>query len=364
MISTTDHTPHSTIRRTISVGVLIFISFGILAAVVYWVGIAETWEALGEVGLASFGALGLLAGLVLLLQTLAWLILTRSLRRPVRFGVLFEATLVGLAVNILTPSSYLGGEPVKVVFAGRRTGYSYRDMAGTVVLCKYLEALSFLLFFGCSTAIATVSFSDILFEGGSLLSLGSVLILVTAALILLCVVLWLGMSRNWRPLYRLVGLLAAIWPAAIWPHPAFWSRLRENAGRMEARISIIFLRSPLKAFGAFCLLAATHATFFVKPAIFLYLGIGLGLDLGELSLIFVASQALLALQLTPSGAGTLDGGLIGIFLLLGISEVHCMALLLCLRFWDAVAVGMGALICTRTGASMFSIDKDRNTADK
>jgi len=62
----------------------------------------------------------------------------------------------------------------------------------------------------------------------------------------------------------------------------------------------------------------------------------------------VASQGLLAVQLTPSGAGTLDGGLIGTFALMGLDTpanlAYCMAYLLCLRLWDAVIVGAGALL--------------------
>jgi uncharacterized membrane protein YbhN (UPF0104 family) len=74
--------------------------------------------------------------------------------------------------------------------------------------------------------------------------------------------------------------------------------------------------------------------------------------MGPLSLIFVASQTLLCFQLTPSGVGTLDGGLIGTFALIGLPEAQCMAYLLALRFWDVLIMGSGGFLAARVGTQL------------
>jgi len=62
----------------------------------------------------------------------------------------------------------------------------------------------------------------------------------------------------------------------------------------------------------------SHLAVLCRPAIFFALGSGLGLGLGGLCLLFIAGQVLLLLQIIPSGLGTMDGGIIGIFTLLGL----------------------------------------------
>ena len=79
---------------------------------------------------------------------------------------------------------------------------------------------------------------------------------------------------------------------------------------------------------------------FLRPLVFFYLGWQIRLDPAELGLIFLTSQILLAVQLVPSGAGTLDGGLLAVVAIAGIhiSVPQCTAFLLCIRFWDAAVV--------------------------
>jgi hypothetical protein len=46
--------------------------------------------------------------------------------------------------------------------------------------------------------------------------------------------------------------------------------------------------------------------------------------------------------------------MIGVFALLGLGRGDCMAFLLCLRLWDGVIIGAGALLATRTGAQVLA----------
>jgi uncharacterized membrane protein YbhN (UPF0104 family) len=94
---------------------------------------------------------------------------------------------------------------------------------------------------------------------------------------------------------------------------------------------------------------------FARPMVFFLLGWQIHLSLPQLGLIFLASQLLLAVQLVPSGIGTLDGGLLAVVALAGmaITVPQCAAFLLCLRFWDAAVVFTGAALAAHAGVGLF-----------
>ncbi len=114
------------------------------------------------------------------------------------------------------------------------------------------------------------------------------------------------------------------------------------------------------AFGLFLL---THAAMYAKPLLFLGLGWGVSLSAGQLGLIFLTCQVLLAFQLTPGGVGTMDGGLFGMLALTGIAITHpqCAAFLLCMRFWDGMVIAVGAPLATRVGIGLFADRKPAAT---
>jgi len=331
----------------------------LLALIVCLVGVRETFAAAGQVGLPAFLSLGALLAGMLALQAAAWAALNRAVGQRIGFLTLFEASTVGLAGNILTPSTYLGGEPGKVLYAGCRSGLSYQRLAGTVLLAKYLEALSFLLFLAGGTVVAAVGLRGVLF-GGARAALGATAVAVVAAALAAFGVLWASLARGWTPLTVLAALLAR---ARVFPR--FFRGLRKRALRMERQASGVFRQEGRMVLPAFCFFVLTHVSIYVKPLLFFWLGWRIGLGPAELGLIFLTCQVLLAFQLTPSGIGTLDGGMFGMLALTGIaiSQPQCTAFLLCIRFWDAVIVAAGALLAARAGAGLFGPGRDRPVDD-
>ena len=110
---------------------------------------------------------------------------------------------------------------------------------------------------------------------------------------------------------------------------------------------------------AFVLFMLTHVTMYLKPLLFFWLGWGKVLSPAELGLIFLTSQVLLAFQLTPSGVGTLDGGLFGVLAVSGIAitQPQCAAYLLCIRLWDGLTIAAGAALAAHVGVGLFAEPK-------
>jgi len=347
-------------RRVVSIGVLLVVSAVLIAVIVLAVGLERTAAAVAEAGVSAFAAVGAMAAAFLLIQTISWAILNRPIGHRIPFRTLLEASTVGLAGNLVTPSTLLGGEPLKVLYARRVARLPVHEVAGTVLLSKYLEAVSFVLFFSVSAVIATVRYRDALF--GSYLAVGVTLMVVAGVLLVFCAVLCVSLWRRWQPLTRVLGLLGRL-PFVGRRIQAFRRRTRQ----MEDQVSRVFCEEGAAAWQVFGAQLVGHAAIFLKPALFFTLGAGITLDLGQLCLLFMVGQALLAFQITPSGAGVLDTGLLGAFALMGLSEpthlAQCVAFLLCLRLWDGLVIGAGVLLAARHGLRVFTNRSDSPPAD-
>lgn len=338
-------------KRSTKLTIALIASALLLAAMVFFVGFGKTIDAARQAGLPAVLSAGGLAAAWLVLQTAAWMALNRTVGHQVKFRSLLAASTVGLAGNMLTPSTYLGGEPGKVLYIGRRTGLPYEQLVGTVLLTKYIEALSFLLFIAGGSALAVYGMGNVLFSGPGLW-LGAAVLAVAVAALVATVAMTVSLARRWRPLTALAGLLARV---GIFRR--FFTRLRVRLRRVEDQASGVFGRERSMVVPAFGLLMLTHVTIYLKPLLFFWLGWGKVLSPAELGLIFLASQVLLAFQLTPSGVGTLDGGLLYVLYLIAITQPQCAAYLLCLRLWDGVAIAAGAVLAARVGVGLFSETK-------
>ena len=340
-------------KRSAKLTIGLVASAVLLAAMVFFVGFGRTIDAARDAGLpAVLSAGGLLAAWIVL-QAAAWMALNRAVGHRVKFRSLLAASTVGLAGNTLTPSTYLGGEPGKVLYIGRRTGLPYEQLVGTVLLLKYVEALSFLLFVAAGSALTVSGMEHALFSGTGLW-LGLAVLAVAAAALAATAVLAVSLVRRWRPLTALAGLLARMGMFR-----RFFTRLRVRLRRVEDQASGVFVRERRMVVPAFALLMLTHVTTYLKPLLFFWLGWGKALSPAELGLIFLTCQVLLAFQLTPSGVGTLDGGLFGVLYAsrIAITDPQCAAYLLCLRLWDGLAIAAGAALAARVGVGLFSEPK-------
>jgi uncharacterized protein (TIRG00374 family) len=334
--------------KTFRTVLMILVSIAILIGVVAWVGVDRTLEGLDRAGLTAFLALGAIQLGILVLQTMGWAVLNRPTKHRVSRRTLFEAGVVGTAVNVITPSAYLGGEPAKVLYVGRRTGLPYTGIAGTVVLAKYMEALSFFLLFTTSTVFALVTFRADIFSD-EYLPVGLVLVVLGSVLLVVFIALILSLIHRGHPLTRLVGLISRVRPRA-----RFFARLRNRTRRMENQVNELFAEHRQAAVKSSFIFLISQVLIFLRPAFFVLLTDGVWLNLGEIVLLAVASQALLAFQLTPGSVGTLDGGMLGVFSLLALQDSTCMALLLITRFWDTLIVGFGMVLGARVGAGMLA----------
>lgn len=94
-----------------------------------------------------FGFILLFYVVIFGLDTLGWrFALSRRTQSRIRWDWLFRARLAGEAVNYVTPTAWIGGEPVKAYLLSKRYGVPMAEGMASVVIAKTTFSLSMFLF--------------------------------------------------------------------------------------------------------------------------------------------------------------------------------------------------------------------------
>ncbi len=94
-----------------------------------------------------FGIIVLWYAVIFGLDTLGWRsALSPDSQRRVRWNELFRTRLAGEALNYVTPTAWVGGEPVKAYLLSKRYGVPMTDGMASVVIAKTTFTLSMLVF--------------------------------------------------------------------------------------------------------------------------------------------------------------------------------------------------------------------------
>lgn len=130
------------------------VGVGLFAWVLIQADLAAVLRMLG--GLRwGFALVLLLYGGIFALDTLGWRFALRpQMQTRVPWLRLFRARLAGEAVNYVTPSASIGGEPLKALLLSRRHGVPLSDGVASVVVAKTTFTVSMLLFVALGLAVA------------------------------------------------------------------------------------------------------------------------------------------------------------------------------------------------------------------
>jgi len=311
------------------VGVVIIV---VLFRFVNPLGVVGQLGRLGPVGVPVFLANALA---ILILGSCGWQVMLRAYGFRIPFRDVVGIKIVGFAVSYLTPSMYVGGEPVRVYVLSRKHGISDTTVAATVVVDKFLELAAGLLFvfLGSVWSLVVYDLPLQLFLGLAVLN-G----LFAAGMILLFV------SFVYR-IRALTGVIDALGKIRVLA--ASMQKCRPWVARMENEVHVAFAQRRLHAVLAFALHLAAGWLIFIKPAIF-FSFLKTMLTVSQLALVFALTHVLLAFQFTPAALGLFELGEVGIYRLVGIGPEQALAFALMVRVGDF----MGVLIAAAVGVSL------------
>jgi hypothetical protein len=312
----------------------ILLGIGVLAWIVRGLDLGAARHAMGRAGAGGMAAFAALCALILCLQSLGWHALMRSRGWEIPVSATLRSMLMANALAWVTPSMYLGGEPLRIWHVSARYGRPSEEVAATVAVHKFAEFAGFIV-------ALLASLGAVLWASGLPHRLRVASTAVSGALLLLFVLLAAAFAGRW-PLAS--GLLRALGKRG--------ERCRRWAESAEAAIEAC-LREHRAAFAAALVLTGGPAALILaKPLVFFWF-LGKTLPFPQLALVFVLTQLVLALQFTPGGIGLFEGGVLGTFALIGVEAPEAAAYAAAQRIADAMLVGAGTLFAMREGAAGF-----------
>jgi len=243
-------------------------------------------------------------------------------RRP-RFGLLFPVRLAGEAVNETTPTGTMGGEALKVYLVRTGAGVPAEEGLVAVVVAKTALVASLAGFIGGALALAWAL-------GGmstSMLTLLALLALYMAAST--AGFMWAQV----RGMFRMGGRALA-WLG-------LGDRVAAGADRLDADLRWFYRERRGQATGVFGLSLVGWATGALETWLMLAL-LDSPVSLLTALVIEAGAAGVRAVGfLIPGSIGILEGGLVGIFTLLGLGSSTGLAFGVARRFREAVWILIG-----------------------
>ncbi|HZP43770.1 MAG TPA: flippase-like domain-containing protein [Candidatus Binatia bacterium] len=255
--------------------------------------------------------------------------------RRVPFHSLVLVRMAGEAVNSLTPTAAVGGEPVKAHLL-RAWGVSGSDSLASIVIAKTALTVTQSLF-------VVVGIAALLYRMGEqalALAWGLLLLLVTAGFAIALVRIQRGSPASvvWRWLHRLA------------PRAKFIARLEETVAAIDLRLADFYRREG-DAFWRAGLWHFAGWLFGVTEVALIMSLIGAPVTWLDALIIEALSQPIRAAAIVvPGGLGTQEVGGVALCTFLGMAESDAATLWLLKRGRELAFDGLGLLYLTRRSA--------------
>ncbi len=317
-------------RRGALQWILAGIGLALLGALVYHAGPRRLAELAGRIGVWT--------PLILVPYALGTIIDVEGWRAtfahaPPSRWLLFRARLAGEALNNLTPTAYLGGEPVKAYLL-RQFGVPLNDGASSVILAKSALTISQILFviLGAGLFVATRGPREI----GGLWTLAQMA--AGAALVTTLLIRW----QRRAPVSALARL-----GRRLFPRSAQVGRLERRAAEIDLRLSNFYGLRPRAAVASVLFHFAGWFAGAVEISLIMAL-IGHPIPWSDAVIIEALAQPVRFLGLLIPGAlGVFEAGGLAICSLVGLPQDVGLTMLLMKRLREIVFSLFGLMLLAR-----------------
>ncbi len=303
--------------------------------IIYFGGVQDirkTFETIGWLAvLAYFGN----ATLLLTAPAASWMILMRGEGLHVSYWTLLKANFMGGALTLITPSFYLGGEPLKMFYVARTLKQPQQRILATIIVAKFQEfgALLLIMIVAVGVAIWQIEFTG---HQQMWLVSGMVVILLLFGLAIYAFI------KNYQPTAKLIDLVAGLGVAR-----RHLAELRNRACEMDQLIHNAFTKR-LKVFAASqAVVLFSAGSIFMRAWIFFaFAGTFLGSD--TLCGVYVITNVANSLPM-PGGLGAFEGGMAVFATSAGLPSNDLSAFLIVNRGVDVLLALIGLYIIIHLG---------------
>lgn len=323
-------------KRKIVVIISTVVGLTVLILIFYLAGIQNVFFEISQIGL--LGAVVFIANalFILLLFTFSWQIILASYGCHLSFRDVFAARVIGFAVSYLTPSMYIGGEPLRAYMISKRHQLPITKVGATVVVDKFLELGAGLFFIYLGSIWTLIEYP---LPRKIYLTLFTVNILFGAGM----GIFLFNFLYESKLFTSLATLLERINPLS-----KIIRKIKPEISKLEDHVFLAFNQHRLITLLAFCIKLSAGLLVFIKPALFFYF-LKTVFKLSELALLFALTHLVLALQFTPGALGIFELGEVGVFKLVGIGPNRALAFSLMVRVTDLLGVAVALFLVFRLG---------------
>ncbi len=327
-------------RRKILFWGLGFLGLGLFAYVLAIAGPGDVLKNIRAIGIKGFAAAAAVVSFSVLSWNLSWQSLLRAFGARVPWGRTLGAIVAGFAISYITPSAYMGGEPVRVMLVSSST-VPATMVTATVIVERMLGTLSMLIFASLGGFFVLLSPKVPLFDK-------KVLVVGLGILFLSVLVAFFLLARKVRVVSRLFGRLGKSFPRV-----RFFGRAERALREVEDSAALLFNRPMytllalvFQTMGAFC--------YYIRPQVFFGVGLGEWFTFPQLSIYYSLNAVLSAFfWITPAGMGIAEGGKLGILRMVGIGADKALAYILVFRFLELLEVGCGIYYLLQRGLDVL-----------
>jgi len=337
-------------RTFIHIGLVISV-LAIIVAIFGIIGFGKIWKHLVTVGWDGFVIYFLVTLASLSLTGLSWWISLRAYKIHISLFRTAIAHLIAFGINLFIPSMYVGGEPFRAYYIGKIYNISKNKVLGTALFAKFVELIVLVLFIYYGTIILVTQP-----ESEQIISPTLSMILIIIDIIIgtvLAGILW-GTFRNLQVLTHLFTFIRKFNICT-----NFLDKTIPKTRQMEEINSLVFRHNWRAGFLVMLSCIISVGITFVKPALLFYFLIGKSrlLTIQELAFIFIVTQILLSIHLTPAGLGFVEGGNLLFFSYINITSDIAAAYLIISRLVDFLIAGGGCYLMIHY--SLMNIGKDK-----
>jgi len=316
-------------KRNIFILLSTAVGIVLLILMFYLIGVEQVFSSMREIGFTGAAIFIANALFVLFISALSWQLILNSYGYHLPFRDVMVARVIGFAVSYLTPSIYIGGEPLRIYLISKKHSLSMPRVGATVIVSKFLELGAGLFFIYLGSICALIEYKLPLNIYLTILVV-NVIFGVGAGIILRA---FICQNKIFTYLANLLGRIKSF------SNPI--NKIKPDISEVEEGIFLAFSEHRRETLFAFGLNLVGELLIFLKPAIFFYF-LKIILKFSQLALLFALTHLLLALQFTPGALGIFELGEIGIFRLVGIGPEKVLAFTLMVRIADFIGVGIAA----------------------
>ncbi len=326
------------------VGALLAVGIIILIAMIMFIGPDQILSAL-QTANKNFVILAVIIQFIIIwLWNTRWSIICKSLDIPHKQLPLFAMTIVGLAINDLTPSGRSGGEPVRAYLLSKSSSEEFKKTFATVMADKLGDTFPFMIL-----AIFAISYLMLYLHLSS--SIFSVLLVALVLFVLaLLFIIYLCINESF-------GIKTIQW--VFRQLRRFISRDLDKYEDLATSSLVGFQSSLLYLINDYRLLLKVTAISFLVWFLELlrvyvvFLAFGVEVSLGMIASVFLVSTLIGVIPILPGGLGSIDGVMILLYSLAGVSASISTAATLVERMislWMVIIIGVILLPFFGTGA--------------